>query len=85
MACGEYGLSKIELMVKSMENGNCVQWLADASKVLSLEELRAINPLTKSAKESGQLEATSSWNQLTILMHRGYVKGKRDSTLTHLR
>lgn len=37
----------------------------------------------KSKKRS--LEDTSYMNQLSVLLHRGYIKSKRDTTMTHLR
>lgn len=72
-------------MVDSMANGETTEWFANPSKILKLEDLRTQNPLSRNGKEDGQLEATSAWNQLNYLMRRGYLKGKRDATLTHLR
>lgn len=78
-------MDKIDVMVSSMQNGECTEWFRDSSKIMKLEELRQKYPLTKNFKDSGALEATSSWNQLKILLKRGYIKGRRDATLTHLR
>lgn len=85
LACGEYGRDKIDIMVASMDNGECTNWFRDSTKILKLEDLRQMYPLSKNYKENGTLEATSSLNQLKILLKRGYMKGKRDATLTHLR
>lgn len=85
LACGEYGLDKINLMVRSVENGECIQWLKDPSLIMKLEDLRKIYPVSVDSKNSGALEATSPWNQLKILMRRGFLKSGRDTTLTHLR
>lgn len=85
LACCEYGADKIQTMVESMGNGECMDWFDDPSKILKLEELRTQNPLRKDNTESGQLEATSAGNQLRILLQRGFMKGKRDTTLTYLR
>lgn len=85
LACGEYGNDKISLMVQSMENGECIQWLKDPSLIMKLEDLRKLYPLTTNSKETGTLEATSQLNQLKILMKRGFMKSSRDKTLTHLR
>lgn len=85
LACCEYGEDKMQLMVHSTGNGECLDWFDDPSKILKLEELRTQYPLSRDNRDSGQLEATSSLNQLTILLKRGYLKGKRDTTLTYLR
>lgn len=85
LACGEYGVDKIKIMVNSMANGDCSEWFQDPSKILKLETLRQLNPLQKITKETESLEATSPIQQLKILMQRGWVKTKRDATLTHLR
>ncbi|KAG4068169.1 hypothetical protein HA402_001594 [Bradysia odoriphaga] len=85
LACGEYGNDKISLMVQSMENGECIQWLNDPSAIMKLEDLRKMYPLSTNSKENNALEATSAFNQLKILMKRGFLKMSRDTTLTHLR
>lgn len=85
LACGEYGNDKISLMVRSMGNGECIQWLKDPTLIMKLEDLRKMYPLCNNLKESGALEASSQLNQLKILMKRGFLKSSRDSTLTHLR
>lgn len=74
-------------MVNAMSNGECMDWFDDPSLILKLEELRTRYPLTRGhgGAESGALEATSQLNQLNILLRRGYLKGKRDTTLTYLR
>lgn len=85
LACGEYGIDKIRMMVDSMDNGERIEWFADPSKVLKLESLRQKFPIRQNSKNTGSVEATSSLNQLDILMRRGWIKAKRDATLTHLR
>lgn len=72
-------------MVNSMENGDCSEWFSDPSKILKLETLRQMNPIQKITKETEALEATPPMQQLAILMQRGWIKTKRDATLTHLR
>lgn len=72
-------------MVNSMENGDCSEWFSDPSKILKLETLRQINPIQKISNETDELEATPPIQQLKILMRRGWIKTKRDATLTHLR
>lgn len=85
LACGEYGIEKIKLMVESMDNGECIDWFKNPNKVLKLETLRQRYPIKQSSKDSGSLESTSPFRQLQILMKRGWIKTKRDATLTHLR
>lgn len=85
LACGEYGDEAIKVMVNSMENGECVGWFSTPQKVMALETLRRKFPIQKTSKDTGSLEATSQWNQLKVLMRRGWIKTKRDATLTHLR
>nr|CAH7717704.1 unnamed protein product [Callosobruchus chinensis] len=36
-------------------------------------------------EEEGELAATSKFNQLKVLLRRGYIKAKRDTTLTYLK
>lgn len=48
------------------------------------EDLMRKYPIPRKTKQ-GSLEDTSFINQLSVLMHRGYIKAKRDTTLTHLR
>lgn len=69
-----------------MSNGECMDWFADGTKVLKLEQLRQKYPISGPTRE-GDLgaQATSQWNQLKTLIRRGIIRGKRDTTLTHLR
>lgn len=85
LACGEYGHDKINLMVQSMKNGECTQWLKNPDSIMKVEDLRKIHSPKNDSKENNALEATSSLNQLKILMKRGFLKSRRDKTLTHLR
>lgn len=85
LACGEYGLDKIKTMVYSMDNGECIDWFKNPEKVYKLETLRQKYPIRQTSKENGSLESVNSIHQLQILMRRGWIKTKRDATLTHLR
>ncbi|KAG8038341.1 hypothetical protein G9C98_006668 [Cotesia typhae] len=87
LACGEYGDDKIETLVNANQNGKNAQWFSNT--LPAIEEL-------KKDKASGikrgdifkrklSLQATSQLHQLKVLLYRGYIKCKRDSTLTHLR
>lgn len=85
LACGEYGNDKIKKMVDSMTNGECIDWFKNPNKVLKLETLRRKYPLKQTSRDNGSLESTTPYHQLQILMRRGWLKTKRDATLTHLR
>lgn len=85
LACGEYGMDKIKIMVESMENGDCIDFFSNPDKVHKLETLRQKFPLRQTSKDNGPLESVNSFHQLQILMRRGWIKTRRDATLTHLR
>lgn len=68
-----------------MDNGERTEWFADPNKVLKLESLRQKYPIRQNSKNTGSMEAISQLSQLGILMRRGWIKTKRDATLTHLR
>lgn len=85
LACGEYGNDKIKTMVESMDNGECIDWFSHPEKVQKLEALRQKYPIRQNSKENGSFETTNSFHQLQILLRRGWIKTKRDATLTHLR
>ena len=72
-------------MVDGMSNGECMDWFADGTKVLKLEQLRQKYPITSQKLEDVSLQATSQYNQLKTLIRRGVIRAKRDTTLTHLR
>lgn len=86
LACGEYGEDNLQRMVEGMSNGECVDWFADGTKVLKLEQLRQKFPISGPPRE-GELgqSNTTQWMQLKTLLKRGIIRGKRDTTLTHLR
>lgn len=85
LACGEYGLDKIKTMVESMDNGECIDWFSNPDRVHKLEALRQKYPIRQYSKEDGSVESIDSFHQLRILLRRGWIKTKRDATLTHLR
>lgn len=85
LACGEYGDDKIKKMVDSMTNGECIDWFKNPNKVLKLETLRRKYPLKQTSRDNGSLISTTPYHQLQILLRRGWLKTKRDATLTHLR
>ncbi|XP_055589007.1 ATP-binding cassette sub-family G member 1-like [Uranotaenia lowii] len=85
LACAEHGPEKIQTMVMEMGNGESTDWFSDKRKVLKLEQLRKKYPLKKIIEQNDDLQTTSQWYQLEVLIKRGIIKGKRDATLTHLR
>jgi ATP-binding cassette, subfamily G (WHITE), member 4 len=85
LACGEYGQDKIALMVENMANGECLDYFSDPSVVLKPEVLRQKFPIQPKTKDSDSLHAASMAYQVKILLKRGIIKGKRDTTLTYLR
>lgn len=78
-------MDKIKTMVESMDNGDCIDWFTNPEKVCKLEALRLKYPIRQSSKDNGRMESVNSFHQLQILMRRGWIKTKRDATLTHLR
>ncbi|XP_017299741.1 ATP-binding cassette sub-family G member 4 isoform X2 [Diaphorina citri] len=93
LASGEYGVDNINAMVEQAQNGKSTQWF-DKSYIMypstdSINNNVKPDKKTKKTKHctySNQiLQDTSYSNQLGVLLSRGLLKVKRDSTLTHLR
>lgn len=87
LACGEYGEDKVALLIAGSENGRSLQWFEDLDNLMDAKGLRAMHPLKNSsnANSRGSLQATSLIHQIRVLMARGLLMCKRDTTLTHLR
>jgi len=90
LASGEYDQDKIDKMVTGSENGRSLTWfvppdLIRDSKTTVEPMVRLTDPVPSALKSSQSLQNTSTWNQLKVLMRRGYIKTKRDQTMTHLR
>lgn len=87
LSCGEYGQDKIDLMANKSENGKALDWFDDHQSIPSMEGLRKLVPLSvlRDTEPTGGDEETSQSNQLSVLMRRGFLKAKRDATMTHLR
>ncbi|KAK0078545.1 hypothetical protein PV325_002372 [Microctonus aethiopoides] len=86
LACGEYGEDKIDILVNAMQNGKNVQWFNNSAVLTNEIENEKYTIGTKtSRKQKRSLQATSPLHQLNVLLQRGYIKCKRDATLTHLR
>uniref|UniRef100_S4PWH7 ATP-binding cassette transporter subfamily G member Bm3 n=3 Tax=Pararge aegeria TaxID=116150 RepID=S4PWH7_9NEOP len=87
LACGEYGDDKISILTTKAENGRELAWLDDAKSIPTMEALRKLYPLSvmkEQDSESGPEETPQS-NQRSVLIRRGFLKAKRDPTMTHLR
>ncbi|KAJ8721648.1 hypothetical protein PYW07_002423 [Mythimna separata] len=87
LSCGEYGQDKIDLMANKSENGRALDWFDDFETIPTMEGLRKLMPLSvlRETEPTGGDEETSQTNQLKVLMRRGFMKARRDATMTHLR
>lgn len=89
LASAEYGDDKIELMVSETMNGCNVAWFENPSALPDLKTLRAKNPLSrqieKLSHDRNRAQDTGEWNQLKVMTARGFLKAKRDYTLTYMR
>ncbi|XP_047509088.1 ATP-binding cassette subfamily G member 4 isoform X1 [Pieris napi] len=87
IASGEYGEDKLELLTKKIDNGKAHNWFDDHESLPTMESLRKLYPLSamKEIDESSGSEETSQANQRSVLIRRGFLKAKRDATMTHLR
>ncbi|OAD59625.1 ATP-binding cassette sub-family G member 4 [Eufriesea mexicana] len=89
LACGEYGEDKISLLISGSENGKSLQWFQNLDALIDMNGLRALHSVQKNInsnnKNSSSLQATPLIHQIKILLKRGFVICKRDTTLTHLR
>ena len=87
LACGEYGDDKIAMLISGSENGKSTQWFQNTDTLMTANNLKALHPIKKHVNLSGKssLHATSLIHQIKILIERGFIKSKRDTTLTYLR
>ncbi|XP_024879372.1 ATP-binding cassette sub-family G member 4 [Temnothorax curvispinosus] len=84
LACGEYGDDKIDSLIMGSQNGRSLQWFDNPEALRDAKSLRAAHPLKK-VRNDNSLHATNLVHQIKILLRRGYIMCKRDTTLTHLR
>ncbi|XP_037960699.1 ATP-binding cassette sub-family G member 4-like [Teleopsis dalmanni] len=84
LACGEYGNDKVETLKMAAENGSCWTWFENPASIMRSEALIRKYPIPRRSRHR-TLEDTSFANQLKVLLERGYIKSKRDTTLTHIR
>ncbi|KAJ8922550.1 hypothetical protein NQ315_007580 [Exocentrus adspersus] len=91
LACGEYGYDKIEEMIRATNNGRSLTHFNEPEKLSYGKMLKALHFCVSAeegnASDNGEeaLVATSKYNQLKVLLRRGFIKAKRDQTLTYLR
>ncbi|XP_026500205.2 ATP-binding cassette sub-family G member 4 [Vanessa tameamea] len=87
LACGEYGEDKIPILITKAENGKALQWFNNPETIPTMELLRKQYPLSVMRDQdttTGEEETPQS-NQRSVLIKRGFLKAKRDPTMTHLR
>ncbi|KAL0831096.1 hypothetical protein ABMA28_001969 [Loxostege sticticalis] len=87
LACGEYGDDKIQILTSKAENGRSLDWFEEPEIIPSMEALRKMCPLSvlRDQDTGPSVEETPQSNQRSVLIKRGFLKAKRDSTMTHLR
>ncbi|XP_018331815.1 ATP-binding cassette sub-family G member 4 [Agrilus planipennis] len=86
LACDEYGEDKVDILNSASQNGKTLDWFERPEYLPSLNKLRESNQRSqKTPDNSGSLQSTSQWNQLKVLMGRGFLNCKRDLTLTYMR
>ncbi|XP_039285419.1 ATP-binding cassette sub-family G member 4 [Nilaparvata lugens] len=76
-------------LVDGTQNGKCYKWFTNG-EVLKYNNNAAADVTSMSClpimkKCGGSLQVTSQWNQISVLLRRGFIKMKRDQTLTHMR
>ncbi|XP_031825992.1 ATP-binding cassette sub-family G member 4 [Nomia melanderi] len=86
LACGEYGEDKVSLLISGSQNGRNVQWF-NTSDLTDAKNLRALHPIKKiiEAEGNSSLQATSLVHQIRVLIGRGFLTCRRNTTLTHMR
>lgn len=84
LACGEYGEDKINMLIKGSQNGRNLQWFENSADLMDAKSLRAARPMINRFNDNN-LHATNLSHQIKILLRRGYIMCKRDTTLTYLR
>ncbi|KAK9869920.1 hypothetical protein WA026_006018 [Henosepilachna vigintioctopunctata] len=85
IACGEYGSQIIDKMVHLSDNGRSLHYFNNPHSLPDVRSLKEKADHEYQHEGQEELEATSQWNQLKVLMRRGWIKMKRDETLTYMR
>ncbi|CAH0770960.1 unnamed protein product [Bemisia tabaci] len=88
LACGEYGEDKIGMLIEGSENGRTLEWMENQNLIEPIEsctdDRRSGGGLLCCKRKRG-MQDTSFCYQLGVLLRRGCIKIKRDSTLTYMR
>lgn len=69
-----------------MDNGKSLQYFKNAEQLPPIYSLKDVVSYEFMEDDEDGLEVTSQWNQLKVLLRRGWIKMKRDEvklTLTH--
>ncbi|XP_022899901.2 ATP-binding cassette sub-family G member 4 [Onthophagus taurus] len=86
LACGEYGTDKIEELSKETSNGLSIEWFKHPESIKKQLTMTQSSKLKKKLnRDNENIQATSQYNQLKVLLRRGFLKSKRDSKLTYTR
>lgn len=85
LACDEYGSQIPKTMTKSMQNGKSLRYFKKPENLPNLMALKDKAALIFPDDDEDGLQATSSYNQLKVLLRRGIIKARRDQTLTYMR
>lgn len=84
LACGDYGEDKITKLVEATQNGRSIEWFENPDMIPPVAE-SVPRKFTFLPRCRGGLQVTSPWNQVCVLLKRGFIKVRRDQTLTHMR
>ncbi|KAK3927886.1 ATP-binding cassette sub-family G member 4 [Frankliniella fusca] len=93
LACGEHGEDRIDTLVAGTDNGKSQRWFENQSEVVAerrKSEARRLSVellpnMTELAEINTSMQAVSFGKQIAVLLTRGYIKIKRDQTMTHMR
>lgn len=87
IASGEYGDDKIGMLVNGINNGKSLEWFRNSRMICDVEfkESAEQNKHVQKKLKNENKQMTPAYYQLYILLIRGFIKLKRDATLTHMR
>ncbi|XP_034242718.1 ATP-binding cassette sub-family G member 4 [Thrips palmi] len=93
LACGEHGEDKIDMLVAGTENGKSSRWFENHNEVVverRKSEARRLSVellpnMLEMAELNTALQDVTTMRQVGVLLNRGYIKIKRDQTMTHMR
>ncbi|XP_026828105.1 ATP-binding cassette sub-family G member 4 [Ooceraea biroi] len=87
LACGDHGEDKIDILKTGSQNGSKnFQSFDNPEAPRDDESLTELYSLKNShMKKNGDLHATNFLHQIKVLLRRGFIMSKRNTTLTHMR